>query len=211
MKSPPNPANHAHRDSSGCGGRRSTLGFTAIELVMVVLIAVLLLTLAAPEFIRVIRNNRLANQIAQVSYALNLARSEAVKRAVPVTMCKSSNGTGCETSGVHWESGWIIFSDNDQDQVVDGGDGDTIVQITQALLTGFTLRGSTDLANAVTFLSNGSSAVQGTLVLCASNRTDWARTVTVNLAGRIRNGTDTDNDGTPTALDGTEITSCTSP
>ena len=211
MTSPPDPANRAHRRSSGCGGRRSICGFTAIELIMVVLIAALLLTLAAPEFITVTRNNRLTNQIAQVSYALNLARSEAVKRAIPVTMCKSSTGTDCETSGVNWESGWIVFSDNDGDQTVDAGDGDTIVQLTQALLTGFTLRGSTDLANAVTFTSNGSSAVQGTMVLCASNRIDWARSVTVNLAGRIRSGADTDNDGTPEALNGSEITSCTSP
>jgi len=42
--------------------------------------------------------------------ALAYARSEAVKRGRPVTVCASSNGSDCNSS--QWEKGWIVFTDD---------------------------------------------------------------------------------------------------
>lgn len=190
---------------------RRHLGFTLLELLMVITIMAALLALAAPSFVSVIRNNRLTAQVNQLVYSLTLARSEAVKRGAPVSMCKSSNGTACQTTGVNWENGWMVFSDLDRDGVYDAADGEELLQITQPLTEGYTLRGSTELVDRVTFDPLGVSRVQGTFMLCAGNRTDYARASGVNLAGRIRRGDDNDRDGIPERLDGSEITSCVAP
>lgn len=194
------------------GGRWLRMpGFTLMELLIVIAIMALLLALAVPSFAYVIRNNRLSNQANQLVYALNLARSEAVKRLQAVTLCKSATGADCQTTGVNWENGWMVFSDVDADQIYEVADGDTLLHINQALLSNFTLRGSTDVANAVTFLPSGFSATQGTFVICNENRIDFARATGVTLAGRVRRGGDLDKDGIPEMLSGTEITSCTAP
>ena len=184
---------------------RRQRGVTLIELIMVLVIMAVLLALAAPSFADTIRNNRLASQVNRVVYGLNLARSEAVKRATPVTLCKSSSGIACTTTS-EWEQGWILFSDPDGDQVYDSDE--SLLRVDQALIAGYSLRGSAAVADAVTFHANGTSLMQGSFVLCLDNQLHAARLAGVTLAGRIRKGTDIDGDRIPEDVDGTEITSC---
>lgn len=197
------PVTAAFRQSGPLPRRQR--GVTLIELIMVLVIMAVLLALAAPSFAEAIRDNRLASQANRIVYALNLARSEAVKRATPVTLCKSSSGTACTTTS-QWEQGWILFSDPDGDQVY--GAGESLLRVDQALIAGYSLRGSTAVADAVTFHANGTSLMQGSFVLCLDNSTHAARLAGVTFAGRIRKGTDLDGDRIPEDVDGTEITSC---
>ena len=183
-------------------------GVTLVELLMVLAIMGVLLTLAAPTFADAIRNNRLTSQVNRMVFALTLGRSEAVKRAGPVTLCKSSTAAGC-TPAAQWHEGWIAFADADRDQVYDPGDGESLLRIDEALIDGYSLRGSSAIADAVTFDANGTSQVQGTFVVCLGERIDHARLTGISLAGRIRKGTDLDGDRIPEDFDSTEITSCT--
>ncbi len=84
-------------------------GFTLIELIITVAIAAIVMAIGVPSFQGMMRNNRAATQANEMISALNLARSEAVKRGRRVSLCPSSNGTGC--SGTDWKSGWIVFVD----------------------------------------------------------------------------------------------------
>jgi type IV fimbrial biogenesis protein FimT len=195
----------------GGAGPEHPRGFTLLELMVAIVVLAVLLGVAAPTFTDVMRNRRLTSQINQLVYSLALTRSEAVKRVNTVTACKSATGSACGTVGVDWEDGWIVFSDPDGDQVFDAADGEVILQINQALLDGFTMRGSADVANAITLEPSGVSRAQGIFVLCAEGRTDYARLTDVSLAGRIAQGEDSDEDRIPESMDGTEITSCTSP
>ncbi len=84
-----------------------------MELMIVVAIAGVLLALAVPGFTATIRNNRLSAQTNEFIYALKFARTEALKRGVRITMCRSSDQTSCTTSGTaNWENGWIVFAEN---------------------------------------------------------------------------------------------------
>lgn len=85
-------------------------GFTLMELMVTIALAVILITVAVPSFIDIIRNNRLATQTNELVTALTLARSEAVKRAARVAVRPWSTATG-------WTSGWAVTLDLD-------GDGD---------------------------------------------------------------------------------------
>lgn len=85
-------------------------GFTLIELMMTLLVASIILTMAVPGFRGLIQNNRAATQSNELISALSLARSEAVKRGARVSVCPTANQTSC-TAGVDWSIGWMVFVD----------------------------------------------------------------------------------------------------
>ena len=189
------------------GGMHSR-GVSLAEVMVVVAMLAILAVLAAPQFTDAVREARLTSQINQLVFALNLARSEAVKRAGAVTVCPSANGTACANDG-RWEAGWIVFADTDADQSVDADEA--VLQRMDPLREGFTLRASSAFGGAVTFDAKGTTPVAGNFILCADADIREARAVGVQRVGRIRRGGDADKDGQPDALDGTEITSCTDP
>ncbi len=62
----------------------SQKGFTLIELMISLGILAILATMAVPSFQRVIENNRVTSQANSLLSAVQTARSEAVRRGVPV-------------------------------------------------------------------------------------------------------------------------------
>ncbi|MEK6807274.1 MAG: GspH/FimT family pseudopilin [Pseudomonadota bacterium] len=87
-------------------------GFSLLELMVVMAIAGILMAVAVPGFITTIRNNRLSSQTNEFIYALKFARTEALKRNIPVTVCRSSTQLACNTLSAGWEGGWIVFAEN---------------------------------------------------------------------------------------------------
>lgn len=90
--------------------RHFNSGFTLIELMITVAVLALVVTVAIPSFEGQIRNNRSVAQAENLVIALNMARSEAVKRARRVSVCPSTNGNSCNTT--NWRDGWIVFLDD---------------------------------------------------------------------------------------------------
>ncbi len=140
---------------------KSIRGVTLIELMTTLSVAAVVLTLGVPSF----RGIQLSMQRAQVSSSLTasftLARSEAARRAVSVTVCPSSNGTSCAGDpGTDWKSGWIVFTDVDSDGAVDSGDErlDT-VRFERPV---FKLDAANALGSRITFASSGFPASTGT-------------------------------------------------
>ena len=102
-------------------------GFTLVELMMVLAIAAILVTVAIPSFSTVIKNNRLTTFTNSLVGSLILARSEAVRRGLPVSVCASSSGSQCTSTT--WEQGWIVFTDGSTAGTVDGSD--TVLRVQQ--------------------------------------------------------------------------------
>ena len=84
---------------------RKANGFTLVELLVVLVVAGILSTLALPSFTGMIRDNRVLGQANDFLAALSLARSEALRRGAPV--CVKSKGA--EGS---WTEGWQVFSED---------------------------------------------------------------------------------------------------
>lgn len=91
-------------------------GFTLMELMVTLALAAVILSIGAPSFNEFRRNNRLTGVGNEFLGAVQTARTEAIKRQVPVAVCPSGNPTDAAatcTAGPF--SGWIVFVDTDND------------------------------------------------------------------------------------------------
>ena len=68
-------------------------GFTMVEVLVVMTITAILLAMAIPSFERLMRTNRVSSATNSMLAAMDLARSEAVRRNAVVTVCRSTNPT----------------------------------------------------------------------------------------------------------------------
>jgi type IV fimbrial biogenesis protein FimT len=99
-------------------------GFTLLELMIVVVLVALILALGVPGFGEFMRNNRLAEASNGLIAAAQLARTEAIKRQVTVSVCASADpGAGeAATCSAGAFTGWLVFADPNGDCVRDPGE-----------------------------------------------------------------------------------------
>lgn len=174
------------------GSVRFPLGFTLVELIITIAIAAILLAVGIPSFQEIIKTNRMAANVNEFIAALNLARSEAIKRGVAVTVCKGTS-TGCINSSA-WQNGWIVFSDSAGTAgVLNAGTGaclateDCILRVYPALSVGYTFDGNNNVTNRVTYDPRGMINTMGTLVMCDDRGFgENARAVVIARTGRSR-------------------------
>lgn len=90
-------------------------GFTILELMIAVAVLAIIVGIGVPAFTDIIRRNRLSSQTNGLMGALAIARSEAVKRGTPVTICPASDANQDVCAGnVQWAAnGWIVFADGE--------------------------------------------------------------------------------------------------
>jgi prepilin-type N-terminal cleavage/methylation domain-containing protein len=155
-------------------------GFTIIELMITVILIAVVAAVAVPSFRTMVQNNRIATQANTFITAINLARSEAVKRGRDVYL-SSTSGT------VVWGDGWRLWVDENGNGSEDAGE---LLRVFEALEGGSTLtsvNGHTAvryLANGYIFLANAGDPVP-TFALRIPNCTgDSARDIEINLVGR---------------------------
>lgn len=87
---------------------RSNSGFTLSELIVTLAVVAIALSVAVPSFQTQILNNRSIALGEDFASAINLVRSEAVKRAGRVSLCASKDS---ETCTGNWTEGFIAFVD----------------------------------------------------------------------------------------------------
>lgn len=100
--------------------RAAAGGFTLVELAITVVVLAVLIGISIPLFTGLINGSRLTGNANELVAALQIARTEAIRRNVRTTICQSADGLTC-TNVSPWR-GWIIFADDDGDGVVDAGE-----------------------------------------------------------------------------------------
>jgi len=148
---------------------RQQRGFTILELMMTVTVAAILSTLAFPSFVTMTKNNRLTTQANDFILALNLTRSEAVKRGTSATITAETGG---------WTNGWTV-------EDAAGND----LRIGDALQNSMVL--TNDNTNTViTYSSSGTAAgtptaAPGNFDLCDDRTGEIGRQISISTTGRV--------------------------
>jgi len=88
-------------------------GFTLIELMVTLAVLGVVLSLGVPSFGRLIAANRITTQTNEFIGALNLARSEAVRRGQAMAIRTND-------ASINFARGWKVFTDSDGDGAIPG-------------------------------------------------------------------------------------------
>lgn len=149
---------------------RKQVGFTVVELLIVMVIASILAAIAAPSFSRFIGDTRMATTYNLLTSDLNRARLEAIKRNSWMLICvRNASGDGCGT-GVDWKNGWVVCADSEPNNICDPATADepNPVVVRQAINTKLTLTGSAEI---IRFNPNGTqgSGMVATVTLCCNS------------------------------------------
>ncbi|WP_273439199.1 GspH/FimT family pseudopilin [Sedimenticola selenatireducens] len=168
--------------------RNHIQGFSLIELMITLVVAAIVLTLAVPSLSDVVTRNRVTAEINSLIATLNEGRSEAIKRGRTVSLC---GDTAC---GGTWSNGWILFEDTDNDGTLDAGE--TPIKISNGFTSGSDTLTYTATNTYVQFKSDGFALQTGTFKLCESGgAAKYARAAYISPTGRVRLSSDSNGNG----------------
>ncbi len=163
-------------------------GFTLAELMISMGLIAILLSAAVPGVSNTIKDKRLEGQLNAIVADIDLARSEAAKRHVPIIMCRSdapnSAAPACGGSAQDWSTGYLVFTGEDGNNTYQAG-SDTLLRRGQPALRGVRLRTSMTWSNNLEInpsgtLDEGCTAI---MALCDDRGNAYGRQITIPLSG----------------------------
>ncbi|MPY20996.1 prepilin-type N-terminal cleavage/methylation domain-containing protein [Shewanella psychropiezotolerans] len=157
-------------------------GFTLIELMVTLVVAMLLVGVGAPSLKAMYEGYRTDSQIRKVNQSLQFARSHAVSYGSRVTMCPIVSGS-CNAD---WSKGFKIFLDNGAPNQIDGND---------EVLTVVGPFNSSDFVSfapsAINFTTDGLTSA-GLFIYCPGSKvSDETMGLQINASGTARFSTAT--------------------
>lgn len=161
-------------------------GFTLLELITAMAVLAILVGIGVPAFNNMIRGTQIAAESGNLSTALTLARSEAVKRGIRVSLCPKGNamGTDCDKDA-DWNKGWIMFAD-DFGKAGEYDPSDFTLQVWEPPADGVDITTTDEDTVAVTFDRTGRAEFDETFQITkAGCKGDQSRLINVGLAGRV--------------------------
>jgi type IV fimbrial biogenesis protein FimT len=180
---------------------KNSYGFSIIELMVTLALAAVLLAVGVPKLSTFFEGNRMVTNVNALVSAIQIARSEAIKRGNRVTVCKSANADAgapkCTTAG-DWEQGWIVFEDVGGNADYNAGDTilrrqagvegkDTTITVSDNLIKDYVMFTSRGVPKTVS-----GAAQSGMFRICdargvtSTSGAVVARGVVLNAAGRVR-------------------------
>lgn len=169
------------------------VGYTLIEVMVVVAIVGILTAAAVPSFNQMMQRQRVEAQVSSLISALRSARSEAVKRGQMVAICPTSNPNDdlptCAAGSPDWSQGWVIFVDNGPaPRTLEAGE--TIINVQQR----FDGSGgvTNNALNSIVFLPTGLpvGGVQSSFVVLpygsGASSSPLVRNIVLSAPGRVR-------------------------
>lgn len=178
-------------------------GFQLIELMVSLAIVSSLISLSMPSYKDLIIRQYTRVEVNKWLLAFNFARQTAITSGNIVTVCPSDDGLSC---GRNWQSGAIVFIDLNRDHIKDANELllQTVESVNQQQRVSWRAFQNRPY---VQFQKNGFTWAQnGTLRICNDDPSlKYNRALIVTRSGRIRQSTDSNNDGFEEDASGNKI------
>jgi type IV fimbrial biogenesis protein FimT len=145
-------------------------------------IAGITLALGVPSLQGFLLDSRRTADVNAFVLAVQLARSEAYKRRRPVVLCKTADRLHCGGDGMHYDSGWMVFVNEDRVSPPSRGPGEPL------LYSHVPAKGASVVSNrrVFEFRPFHFRSTNGTVTFCDRRGVSAARAVIVSYTGRPR-------------------------
>ena len=169
-------------------------GFTLLELMVVLALAGVLATLAAPSFQSLLSESRITSIANEFAASLYSARSMSISKGKRITLCTSRDGESCEKN-IHWSSGWLMFEDDANFGEID--QGEPIVWTHEKLPDSYQLKGNRSVKDYISYTPQGAARSRsggfqaGAVTLSLGQTNDGTndqarRKIVLSSGGRVR-------------------------
>lgn len=157
-------------------------GITLLELLAACAVLAILSLIAVPAFDEFRLNARRTTEVNAMLRALHQARSNAILRAVPVAVCKSSTGWQCTPKAPTWSAGYIVFANTDRDSPPHVDRGEQVLHVAPRIER----LAITANRNALTYWPVSIAGTTASIVFCDERGAAAARAIIVSYTGRPR-------------------------
>lgn len=155
---------------------------TLVELVTVVAVLGVLTALAAPGLSGLLLDARRSAGVNALVGAVQLARSEAIRRARPVTLCPAADDSHCASGGDDWSGGWLVFVPAQPARPTAFDASAELLRVDRPGFQGAVHANRT----AFVFRPGPQRSTNGTVVFCDRRGSPEARAVIISHTGRPR-------------------------
>ena len=175
--------------------KRSTRGFTLIELMVTVLVLAIIVTIALPNLRPIILRNKVASISIEFTGALQQTRALAISKNSCMSLCASVNVTASNTATCNnqstddFQAGWLIFVNAacDAAQTTPTAAGGTLTFVRAGETGGYSIKPSAASMSIVMFDPRGFAnlAASGNFQIKTPNdEASYRRTICLDAAGR---------------------------
>lgn len=179
--------------------QRLSSGLSLLELIFTLGISSALLSFGTYAVLRFQEYWHGQQAIQSLSLLLHSGREQAILQKSVVTLCPLNPGKQCN---MEWNNELTLFIDNNNNRQLDSGD--LYLRTLAANINPHAMRSHTN--NAISFDAKGFSAfATGSLSYCLKKQRTIAAVFIISRTGRIRRGTDSNQDGIPEAANGQNI------
>tara|TARA_B100000029_G_C17275041_1_gene851292 strand:- start:56 stop:718 length:663 start_codon:yes stop_codon:yes gene_type:complete len=156
-------------------------GYSLLELLSVMGFIAAMMTLVVPAFSTNLAQGRVITASHDMMTDLQTARFTAISRQQIVVVCPSTDGNACANNS-RWESGWILFVDEDADRR--RSSGEPLIIVHGALPNDLQLRFRRP--HRLFYRPDGSAWPNGHFRFCSKSRAARPRAVIIYRTGRNR-------------------------
>ncbi len=160
-------------------------GFTLIDQMIAVSIAVILTGLATPSISKILKKNQIATVYNEALTALNYTRSLAVTTGTWASYCKSNPaGTACATTlSTSWSNGWLVFEDENNNGLREANER---IHLQNTNFPAQLLMSFSRNKNRITYTAEGYAVSYNGKINFCDMQNKMVKTMVISNSGRIR-------------------------
>lgn len=162
-------------------------GFTMIELMVAVVVLGILLALAVPSFLGLLRDARRSSAVNDLLADMTFARSEAARRGRDIVVCSNVSSDSCGAT-TNWGSGWIVFEDTNGNGAHDSTASEAVIRRAAGRSADINVLSNASVYRFPAFNQRGTA---GRVTFCdardaGGGAVEHSRSVVVATSGRAR-------------------------